>query len=171
MKPARVMIVDDHEVVRMGLRAALDPEDDLEVVADLSSAEMAVQQAEVLRPDVVLMDVRMPGTDGIRACRMLRDILPDTRLLMLTSYTDEQAVFASIMAGAAGYLLKNTGRAELLSAVRSAAKGESLLDPAVASSVLARLRDLTAKKQAREVGLLSAREGEVLTLVAEGLTN
>ena len=155
----------------MGLRAALDPEDDLEVVADLSSAEMAVQQAKVLRPDVVLMDVRMPGTDGIRACRMLRDILPDTRVLMLTSYTDEQAVFASIMAGAAGYLLKNTGRAELLSAVRSAAKGESLLDPAVASSVLARLRDLTAKEQAREVGLLSAREGEILTLVAEGLTN
>ena len=171
MRPIRVLIVDDHEVVRLGLRAALEPEDDLEVVADAGDAEAALREADVHRPDVVLMDVRMPGTDGIQACRTLREALPDTRVVMLTSYTDEQAVFASIMAGASGYLLKNTRRAELLRAVRSAAAGESLLDPGVTGRVLDRLKELSSKEEDREVGLLSEREKEVLTLVAQGLTN
>ena len=118
MRSTKVMIVDDHEVVRMGLRSALEPEDDIEVVADVGDAQAAMREAEIHRPDVVLMDVRMPGTDGIEACRRLREELPETRVVMLTSYSDEDAVFASIMAGAAGYLLKNTSRAELLSALR-----------------------------------------------------
>ena len=171
MSPIRVLIVDDHEVVRLGLRAALEPEDDLEVVGDAGDADAALREADVHRPDVVLMDVRMPGTDGIQACRALRESLPDTRVVMLTSYTDEQAVFASIMAGASGYLLKNTRRAELLRAVRSAAAGESLLDPGVTGRVLDRLKELSSKEEEREVGLLSDREKEVLTLVAKGLTN
>ena len=171
MDRIKVMIVDDHEVVRMGLRAAMELVDDMEIVADAGDARVALQEAQIKRPDVVLMDVRMPGMDGIQACRMIRDRLPETRVVMLTSYSDEDAVFASIMAGAAGYLLKNTGRAELLNAVRSAAKGESLLDPQVANPVLARLRDLAAKEQDREAAVLSERETEVVRLVAQGRTN
>ena len=171
MDRIKVMIVDDHEVVRLGLRAALELEDDMEVVADLGDASVAVQEAEIRHPEVVLMDVRMPGIDGIQACRMIRESLPDTKVVMLTSYSDEEAVMASIMAGASGYLLKNTGRASLLSSIRSAAKGESLLDPQVANRVLARLRDLIAKERDREAGLLSEREREVVALVAQGLTN
>ena len=171
MKRIKVMIVDDHEVVRLGLRAALEQEEDIELVGDMGDAQTALQEAGISRPDVVLMDVRMPGMDGIQACRLLRESLPETRVVMLTSYSDEEAVFASIMAGAAGYLLKNTRRADLLNAVRSAAKGESTLDPAVTSRVLARVRDLSAREQDREAALLSGREREVLALVAQGLTN
>ena len=167
----RVLIVDDHEVVRLGLRAALEPEDDIEVVGDLGDAEVALTEAEIARPDVVLMDVRMPGMDGIEACRALKESLPETRVVMLTSFSDEQAVSASIIAGASGYLLKNARRAELLRAVRAVARGESLLDPSVLAPVLERFRDLEAKEQTREVASLSPREREVLALVAEGLTN
>lgn len=167
----KVMIVDDHEVVRLGLRAALEPEDDIDVVGDLGDAQLALTEAEIRRPDVVLMDVRMPGMDGIQACRALRESLPETRVVMLTSFSDEQAVSASIIAGASGYLLKNARRADLLRAVRAAASGESLLDPSVLAPVLERFRDLEAKEQTREVASLSAREREVLALVAEGLTN
>lgn len=171
MARIRVMLVDDHEVVRLGLRAVLEVEDDIETVAEAGDADAALRQAEITRPDVVLMDVRMPGMNGIEACRLLRERLPQTRVLMLTSRSDEEAVTASIMAGAAGYLLKNTGRAELLSAVRSAAKGDSLLDPAVTTRLLARFRELTAREGDRDVALLSDREKEVVTLVARGLTN
>jgi two-component system response regulator DevR len=167
----KVMIVDDHEVVRLGLRAALEPEDDIDVVGDLGDAQLALTEAEIRRPDVVLMDVRMPGMDGIQACRALKESLPETRVVMLTSFSDDQAVSASIIAGASGYLLKNARRAELLRAVRAAASGESLLDPSVLAPVLERFRDLAAKEQTREVASLSAREREVLALVAEGLTN
>ena len=171
MERIKLMIVDDHELVRLGLRTALEPEDDLEIVADAGDGQAALREAEVSYPDVVLMDVRMPGMDGIQACRLLRDRMPQTQVVMLTSYGDEQAVMASIMAGAAGYLLKNTGRAELLGAIRSVAKGESLLDPAVTSQVLKRLTDLTEREEAQEASSLSGREKEVLALVAQGLTN
>ena len=129
------MIVDDHEVVRLGLRAALEPEDDIEVVGDFGDAQVALTEAEIMRPDVVLMDVRMPGMDGIQACRALKESLPETRVVMLTSFSDDQAVSASIIAGASGYLLKNARRADLLRAVRAAAGGESLLDPSVLATV------------------------------------
>ena len=148
MRSIRVMVVDDHEVVRLGLRTAVEMEEDMEVVADVGDAQSALREAEIHRPDVVLMDVRMPGVDGIQACRLLRERWPDTRVVMLTSFSDEQAVFASIMAGASGYLLKNTRRAELLGAVR-----------------------LAAKEQDREAALLSGREREALGLVAKGRTN
>lgn len=171
MERIKVMIVDDHEVVRLGLRAVLEIEKDFEVSGDAPDAASALRAATVLRPDVVLMDVRMPGTDGIEACRQLRERLPDTRVIMLTSYGDEDAVMAAIMAGASGYLLKNTSRTELLAALRSAARGQSLLDPAVTARVLTKLRDLAGKEQAREVAILSEREREVLALVAQGLTN
>lgn len=170
MHPIRVMIVDDHEVVRLGLKAALEPEKDMQVVAEAGTAEAALREAAVKRPQVVLMDVRMPGVDGIQACRALREALPETRVVMLTSFSDEQAVLASIMAGATGYLLKNVSRAELLRAIRTVARGESLLDPAVTSSVLARLKALSSREDP-EVASLSEREREVLALVAEGRTN
>ena len=170
MKPIRVMIVDDHEVVRLGLRAVLEPEDDIQVVADAGTADAAIREAQIRRPNVILMDVRMPGKDGIQACRELRERLPDTRVLMLTSYGEEQAVLAAVLAGASGYLLKNVGRAELLRAIRVVAAGESLLDPAVTSAVLARLKDLSTREDP-QVALLSKREREVMALVAEGRTN
>ena len=140
-------------------------------VSEISDPEGALREARASRPQVVLMDVRMPGLSGIEACRLLRERLPETAVLMLTSFGVEEAVFASIMAGAAGYLLKNTGRRELLRAVRAAAAGESQLDPTVTVRVLARLRDLTAKEEDRESALLSEREKEVLALVAQGRTN
>ena len=171
MKPIKVMIVDDHEVVRLGIKTALEPEEEIEVVGDLGDARIALQEAEIKRPDVVLMDVRMPGMDGIEACRVLRESLPETRVVMLSSYSEEQAVMSSILAGASGYLLKNTPRADLVSAVLSAARGDSLLDPAVTTRVLDRLKELAAKEQDEEAALLSDREREVLALVAQGLTN
>ena len=170
MKPISVMIVDDHEVVRLGLRAVLEPEDDIQVVADAATADAAIREARIKRPNVVLMDVRMPGKDGIQACREIRERLPATRVLMLTSYSEEQAVLAAVLAGASGYLLKNVGRAELLRAIRVVAAGESLLDPAVTSAVLARLKDLSTREDP-QVALLSKREREVMALVAEGRTN
>lgn len=171
MERIKVLIVDDHEVVRLGLKAALEMEDDMEMVGDFGNAQVAIREVEIKRPDVVLMDVRMPKMDGISACRIIRDSVPETKVVMLTSFSDEEAVFASIMAGASGYLLKNSGRAELLNAVRAVAKGESLLDPSVTSRVLERLRDLSEKEEDREVAMISKREKEVLALVAQGLTN
>ena len=171
MKPIKVMIVDDHEVVRMGLRAAMEPEPDIDVVGEAGEAQAALREAEIVRPDVVLMDVRMPGTDGIECCQMLREALPETRVVMLTSYTDDEAVFASVMAGAVGYLIKNARREKLLEAVRSAAIGESLLDPSIVAPILVRLRALEAVDEDRKVALLSEREKEVLVLVANGMTN
>ena len=171
MDKIRVLIVDDHEVVRLGLRTALEAEDDVEVVGDVGDAAAALREAEATHPNVVLMDVRMPGVDGIEACRMLHDRIPEVRVVMLTSYSDQKAVFASIMAGAAGYLLKNTGRAELLKAVRAAANNQSLLDPSVTPDVFERIRDITRDQEDRERAILSAREKEVLILVTDGLTN
>ena len=156
----KVMIVDDHEVVRLGLKAALEPESDIEVVADAGGADAALQEAETARPDVVLMDVRMPETDGIQACRLIRESLPETAVLMLTSYRDDEAVLASIMAGASGYLLKNAPRSELLRAIRRVAAGESLLDPAVTTRVLDELKRLAVAKETTATAPARARQGD-----------
>ena len=167
----RVMIVDDHEVVRLGLRALFELEADLEVVAEVASGEAATGEAERTRPDVVVMDVRMGAMNGIEACRALRERLPDVGVLMLTSFGTEEAVLAAIMAGAAGFLLKNTGRDELLRAVRAVGAGGSSLDPTVTGAVMRRLAELAASAEDPRLAKLSAREREVLQLVAEGLTN
>lgn len=170
-RSVRVMIVDDHEVVRLGLRALFELEDDLDVVGEVASGEAAADEAERTRPDVVVMDVRMGAVDGIEACRAVRERLPDAGVLMLTSFGTEEAVLAAIMAGASGFLLKNTGRAEVLRAVRTVGAGESLLDPAVTGAVMRRLAELAASAEDPRLAELSAREREVLQLVAEGLTN
>lgn len=166
----RLMIVDDHEVVRMGLRAALEVEPDFAVVAEAGSGKEAIEKARAHEPDIVLMDVRMDGgMDGIEACREIRNERSATRVLMLTSFAEEETVVAALLAGAAGYVLKNVARARLLEALRSVARGESLLDSKVTKGVLEQL--VGRRQQPDEGDDLTAREREVLTLIAEGATN
>ncbi len=165
----RLMIVDDHEVVRMGLKAALEIEDDFTVVAEAGSGQEAIDRARVNRPDIILMDVRMDGMDGIEACREIRDEFPDTKVLMLTSFAEEETVVAALLAGAAGYVLKNVARARLLEALRSVARGETLLDSKVTRSVLEKLTSGNAAKQSDDN--LTEREREVLVLISDGATN
>ena len=167
----RVMLVDDHEVVRLGIESAIESAEGMTAVASVSDGAAALAEAPVLAPDVVLLDVLMPGMDGIETCRRLREELPETRVVMLTSHTDEDAVFAAIMAGASGYLLKNTSSRAIVDAVRSVAEGRSTLDPSVTAGVLKRLRTTDASSGVPGLRDLSEREHEVLLMVAEGLTN
>jgi DNA-binding NarL/FixJ family response regulator len=165
----RLMIVDDHELVRMGLKAALEVEEDFAVVAEASNGREAIEKARAHQPDIVLMDVRMDGVDGIEACREIRNDLADTRVLMLTSYAEEETVVAALLAGAAGYVLKNVGRGRLLEALRSVARGESLLDSKVTKSVVEKLVSGRGRQDTGDN--LTDREREVLALIAEGATN
>ena len=135
----RVLLCDDHELVRRGLRALLEADLTLDVVGEAASADEAVERAGSLQPDVVVMDVRMPGRSGIEACRDIRSAREETRVLMLTSFADDEALFTSIMAGASGYVLKNIVGNDLVDGIRRVARGESLLDPAVTTRVMARL--------------------------------
>ena len=167
----RVMLVDDHEVVRKGLRSLIDAADDLEVVAEAGSASEALLQAQRSQLDVVVMDVRLPDGSGIEAARDIRAHRQATRVLILTSYADEQAVFSSIMAGAAGYLLKEANGSELLAAIRAIGRGESLLDPAVTGAVLDRVRTSHRPSRDPKLARLSAQEDRILKLVAQGQTN
>ncbi len=167
----RVMLVDDHEVVRLGIAGALEAEPDISIVAQAGDGESSVQMATVMQPDVVLMDILLPGIDGIEACRQIKEASPRTCVVMLTSHTKQEAVLAAIMAGACGYLLKNTAPRAIVSAIRSAAAGESMLDPAVTGRVLDQIRRLVEGQEDEEISALSEREKEVLELIAEGLTN
>jgi DNA-binding NarL/FixJ family response regulator len=160
----RLLIVDDHPVVRDGLRGMLTGDGEFEVVGEAADGAEAVTLAEALRPDVVLMDLRMPGTDGVRAIGMLRDRGVAARVLVLTTYDTDSDVLPAIEAGATGYLLKDTPREELFRAVRAAARGEAVLSPSVATRLLGQVRS-----PAREP--LSQRELEVLGLIARGSTN
>ena len=171
MPRIRIMVVDDHEVVRSGLKAILEPEEDLEVVGEASSAREAVQKVPRLDPHVVLMDVRMGEMSGIEACRLIKSAHPQVNMLMLTSFSEEEAVTAAIMAGASAYILKNVGRADLIKTIRAVAAGQNLLDPSVTKRVMEKLAQLAAKEEERAVEVISEREKEVLTLVARGLTN
>jgi DNA-binding NarL/FixJ family response regulator len=165
----RLMIVDDHEVVRMGLKAALDIEPDFTVVAEAANGGDAIDKARVHTPDIVLMDVRMDGMDGIEACREIRSEFPETKVLMLTSFAEEETVLAALLAGAAGYVLKNVARSRLLEALRSVARGETMLDSKVTKGVLEKL--VAAKDKPLVDDDLTPREHEVLMLIAEGATN
>ena len=165
-----VLIVDDHEVVRLGLRSLLDREKTIEVVGEAGTAAEAVAAAERLRPTVVVMDVRLPDRSGVEACREIRAAVPDASVIMLTSYADDEAVIASIMAGASGYLLKQVRGLELVRAVERVADGQSLLDPGVTQKVLEKIKRLTSGRP-EGVTSLSPQEQKVLALVAEGKTN
>ena len=173
MTALRVLLVDDHEVVRAGLRAVLETEQGIEVVGEAGTADQAVERALSLKPDIVLLDVRLgEGADvgGIAACREIRSLLPDARIVMFSSYGERETVLSSILAGASGYLTKNVGRSQLIAALRAAGRGESLLDPSVTKPVLEKLVQLSSAS--RKTGdPLSEREKEVLLLVAKGHTN
>ena len=164
----RVFLLDDHEVVRRGLRDLLEAEEDLEVVGEAGTAEEALGRIPATRPDVAVLDVRLPDGDGVEVCREIRSRHPDTACLMLTSYSDDEALFSAIMAGAAGYVLKQVRGVDLIDAVRRVSRGESLLDPAVTVRVLERLRSGPADD---ELSTLTDQERRLLDLIAEGLTN
>jgi len=170
-RPLRVLIVDDHEVVREGLRSLLNRREAINVVGDAGTVATAIEEAARLRPDVVIMDVRLPDGSGVEACREIRQENPETRVIMLTSYADDEAVFASILAGAAGYLLKQTRGQALAEAIEAVAHGGSLLDPAVTQKVLERVRSLGGRRPDDSLATLSEQEQKILLLIAEGKTN
>jgi two-component system response regulator DevR len=165
------MLVDDHEIVRDGIRAMLDPEDDVVVTAEASTVREAIDEADRTRPDVIVMDVRLTDGSGIEATREIRAKLPNTRVLMLTSFADDEALFASIMAGASGYVLKQVKSGDLLRAIRAVGAGNSLLDPSVTSAVLDRLRKGKHLLRDEKLARLSPQEERILQLVADGKTN
>lgn len=165
-----VLLVDDHEVVRMGLRTLLDKREGLTVVAEAGNVAEAVSEASQHRPDVIVMDIRLPDGNGVEACREIRGELPETKVIMLTSYADDEAVYGSIMAGASGYLLKQTRGQSLAEAIERVARGESLLDPSVTEKVLKRMRAL-ASGEGDELAALSEQERKILAMIAEGKTN
>ena len=167
----RVMLVDDHEVVRQGLRALLEAEEDIEVIAEADNGPAAVSLASAHRPDVVVMDVRMPGGSGIEACRAIRDERSEAQVVMLTSFSDDEALFNSIMAGAAGFVLKQIRGRDLIDAIRTVASGRSLLDPEVTQRVLERLRKAKFDDKDPKLARLSPQEERILDMVGEGLTN
>jgi two-component system, NarL family, response regulator DevR len=167
----RVMLVDDHEVVRDGVKSLLLAAGGMLIVAEAATVREAVANAERSFPDVIVMDVRLADGSGIEATREIRSRRPDIAVLMLTSFADDDALFASIMAGAAGYVLKQIKGDDLVQAVRAVGRGESLLDPAVTGSVLARLRKGKHLLQDEKLSRLSAQEERILALVADGMTN
>jgi len=169
--PLRVMLVDDHEVVRGGIRALLQATEDIVVTAEAGSIREAIDEAERSRPDVVVMDVRLEDGSGIEATREIRARRPATKVLMLNSFADDEALFASIMAGASGYVLKQVKAGELVRAIRAVGAGQSLLDPAVTSAVLDRLRKGKHLMRDERLARLSPQEERILTLVADGRTN
>jgi DNA-binding NarL/FixJ family response regulator len=168
-RPVRVLICDDHEVVREGLRTLFSKQPGLSVVGEAATVKEAIQAAARSKPDVVIMDVRLPDGNGIEACRAIREARPETGVIMLTSYADDEALFSSILAGAAGYLLKDAKSQAVLDAVAAVAQGRSLLDPSVTGAVLERVRKGTAEDPA--LASLTDQERKVLEHVAQGKTN
>jgi two-component system, NarL family, response regulator DevR len=164
-----VFLLDDHEVVRRGVRDLLEAEADIKVIGEASTEAQAVGRVHALDPDVAILDVRLEDGNGIEACREIRSLHPRTACLILTSFADDEALFNAIMAGAAGYVLKQIRSTELVDAVRRVAAGQSLLDPAVTARVLERIR--TGPRQDERIARLSQQERQVLELLAEGLTN
>jgi two-component system, NarL family, response regulator DevR len=165
----RVFLLDDHEIVRRGVKELLETEGDLEVVGEAGTAAEALARIPPTRPDVAVLDVRLPDGDGVQVCREIRSAHPEIQCLMLTSFADDEALFQAIMAGASGYVLKQIKGADVLEAVRSVAAGRSLLDPSVTARVLERLRK--GSEEDELLARLSPQERNILRLIADGLTN
>ncbi|WP_371778627.1 response regulator [Streptosporangium subroseum] len=165
----RVFLVDDHEVVRRGVAALLESEGDIEVIGEAGTAESAIARIPALRPDVAVLDVRLPDGNGVDVCREVRSRMPELACLMLTSFADDDALFNAVMAGAAGYVLKQIHGSDLVGAVRTVAGGQSLLDPQTTTAMLTRLREQAARKD--PLSALSEQERQILELIGEGLTN
>jgi two-component system response regulator DevR len=167
----RIMVVDDHEVVRLGLRGLMERQPGWEVVAEAATADEAVSHALEYMPDVIVMDIRLAGSSGIDACRQIMSRLPETRIIMLTSYAEDELLFDAIAAGAAGYVLKQIGSDELVHAIEAVGRGEALLDPSLTRRVLARVREAARKEEFAAFTDLTEQELRVLALIAEGKTN
>ncbi len=164
-----VFLLDDHEIVRRGVRELLETEPDIKVVGEAGTAASALARIPALRPDVAVLDVRLPDGDGVSVCRDIRSSMPEVACLMLTSFGDDEALFDAIMAGAAGYVLKQIRGTDLVGAVRTVARGESMLDPEAASRVMARMRE--AARRADPLAGLTPQERRILELIGAGLTN
>jgi DNA-binding NarL/FixJ family response regulator len=165
----KVFLLDDHEVVRRGVKDLLETDADIEVVGEAGTASSALARIPALKPDVAVLDVRLPDGDGVTVCREIRSLMPEVACLMLTSFSDEDALFDAIMAGAAGYVLKQIRGTDLVGAVRTVASGQSMLDPRAAMQLMARLRDQSAKTD--PLAGLTEQQKKILQLIGEGLTN
>jgi DNA-binding NarL/FixJ family response regulator len=171
MSSLRILLVDDHEVVRLGLRSLLDRHPSFEVVAEASAESEAVQKALDFEPDIVLMDIRLAGGSGIEACQQIVTLLPEAKVIMLTSYAEDEMLFAAIRAGAAGYVLKQVGGIDLIRAIEAASRGEAMLDPSLTQRVFSEIRHSIQKEEAAAFNELTAQEMQVLALISEGRTN
>ena len=171
MPKQRIVLVDDHEVVRLGLKSLLERHPQFEVVGEAGSAREAMEQVAALKPEVVLMDIRLPGTSGIEACEEIVNKYPGTKVIMLTSYAEDEMLFSAIRAGASGYILKQIGSDDLIKALEAVSRGEALLDPAVTQRVFKEVRRAVKEEEASAFAHLSQQEKHVLLLVSEGKTN
>ncbi len=162
------MLVDDHEVVRLGLKALIDRHPDMEVAAEAATASEAVTKALTFKPDVVILDIRLGGSNGIDACQQITEQLPETKVIILTSYAEDEILFAAIRAGAAGYVLKQAGGQDVIRAIETVGQGNSLLDPALTERVFAEVRRAARAQEASAFAELTEQERRILLLVAEG---
>jgi two-component system response regulator DevR len=167
----RILLVDDHEVVRLGLRALLEKNPNFEVVAEAATAREAIEKTQTHKPDVIVMDIRLKGGSGIEACQEITTKYPNTRVIMLTSYAEDEMLFSAIRAGAAGYVLKQIGGDDLIDAIEAVGRGEALLDPAVTQRVFQEVRKAAREEEASAFADLTQQEMHVLQLVSEGRTN
>jgi two-component system, NarL family, response regulator DevR len=171
MSQLRILLVDDHEVVRLGLKSLLERQPQFHVVAEASNEAEAVERAHEHKPDIVLMDIRLAGSSGIEACSKITKALPDTKVVMLTSYAEDEMLFAAIRAGAVGYVLKQVGGSELIQAIESAARGDATLDPSLTQRVFSEVRRSIQREEASAFSELTNQEMHVLDAISEGKTN
>ncbi|MGD8397468.1 MAG: response regulator transcription factor [Anaerolineae bacterium] len=167
----RILLVDDHEVVRLGVRAVIERQSGMEVVGEASTVREAINQTEMLRPDVVVLDIRLPGGSGLDACREIKARRPDTRVIILTSFPDDEVLFDAIAAGADGYVLKQIGSNDLIQALERVGRGESLLDPSLTNRVFAKVREARLRERAHAFHDLTGQEMQILAHLEQGETN
>lgn len=166
-----ILLADDHEVVRVGVRALIERQPGMKVVGEAGTVQEAITQAEALAPDVVVLDIRMPGGDGLEACRQIKERRPGTKIIVLTSFPDDDVLIDAIACGADGYVLKQIGSDDLIRALERVGQGESLLDPSLTNRVFAKVREARRRERAHAFAELSGQEMQILSLIAEGKTN